>query len=200
MRILFQGDSITDSGRFDDFNNIGNGFVKLIKEELKDDHVLNRGISGNTTDDLLVRWKIDAIDINADIVFILIGVNDVWHHYWANRFSSIEKIEINYEKLVSHLKKANNEVKVVLIEPFAYLSDLFLSHYFPFLNDVKTFVKKLSIKQNTYFIPMQSVFDSYLNKFETKELLYDGIHPTELGNEIIKKEVLKVINLIKTSF
>src|SRR5579875_1295459 len=85
-RILFQGDSITDMGRgrTEDQNHLlGHGYAFIVSAWERANFperqlsFLNRGISGNTSADLAVRWKPDALDLAPDVVSILIGVNDV---------------------------------------------------------------------------------------------------------------------------
>ena len=81
--ILFQGDSITDTGR--DFNydhNTGYGYVTMTAGKIAVDYpgqfrFLNRGISGNRIVDVYARIKKDIINLKPDYVSILIGVNDV---------------------------------------------------------------------------------------------------------------------------
>lgn len=87
IKLLFQGDSITDASRVrDDYHNLGNGYPKFaaryISEKFKniEFEFINLGISGNQTKDLVERLQSDFIDIQPDIVSILIGVNDVWHY------------------------------------------------------------------------------------------------------------------------
>ena len=86
MKILFQGDSITDADRDrEDPHNLGNGYPKdaarFLKEKFPeiDFEFIDLGISGNQTIDLVNRLQSDFIDIQPDIVSILIGVNDTWH-------------------------------------------------------------------------------------------------------------------------
>ncbi|MBQ9920892.1 MAG: lysophospholipase, partial [Clostridia bacterium] len=87
MRILFQGDSITDAGRARDNDiNLGTGYPMLVKatlgfEEPGKYEFFNRGISGNRVVDLYARIKNDIINLKPDVMSILIGVNDVWHEY-----------------------------------------------------------------------------------------------------------------------
>ena len=84
MRILFQGDSITDVGRTRDNNDIamGSGYPLLVKGALGLDNpgkmeFINRGISGNRIVDVYARIKRDIINLKPDVMSILIGVNDV---------------------------------------------------------------------------------------------------------------------------
>ncbi|QCK83060.1 hypothetical protein E5Z46_13115 [Geobacillus kaustophilus NBRC 102445] len=84
-RIVFIGDSITESGRWRDPEQIGYGYVRLIRDYLitayphRSFDVVNRGVSGNRIPDLLARWERDVIDLQPDIVSISIGINDVSH-------------------------------------------------------------------------------------------------------------------------
>ena len=87
VKLLFQGDSITDAGRnYGDFHDLGNGYPKYAAEYIKEKYsdidfeFIDLGISGNQTKDLVERLQKDFIDIQPDIVSILIGINDVWHH------------------------------------------------------------------------------------------------------------------------
>ena len=82
--VLFQGDSITDSGW--DRNNdagLGTGYVQMAASQFsalypeKRVRFLNRGISGHRAKDLRDRWQKDCIDLRPDWVSIMIGINDV---------------------------------------------------------------------------------------------------------------------------
>src|SRR5215471_6505941 len=84
-KLLFIGDSITDCGRREDPEQLGSGFVRMIRDHLaaKDPptcpSIINTGISGNRIPHLAKRWQRDVIDHRPDIVSIMIGINDVWH-------------------------------------------------------------------------------------------------------------------------
>ena len=96
MRILFQGDSITDAGR--DYNNdelLGRGYALLVSAELglrePNQHTfINKGISGNRVVDLYARIKRDIINYQPDVMSSLIGVNDVWHELSDRRFQALK--------------------------------------------------------------------------------------------------------------
>ena len=87
MKILFQGDSITDGGRDrSDPHNLGNGYPKYAAEYLREKfpdvefEFINLGIAGEQTKDIVARIKTDIIDVDADVVSILVGINDIWWH------------------------------------------------------------------------------------------------------------------------
>ena len=76
-RFVFAGDAITSCGRSDEPENIGNGYVRIIRDFLRAKHaptapmVLNRGRSGNTMSEIASRWQEDVIAQKPDVVSIL---------------------------------------------------------------------------------------------------------------------------------
>ena len=87
MRILFQGDSITDAGRARDNNiNVGRGYANLVKTCFNytrplEHEFFNRGVGGNKIVDLYARIRCDAINIAPDFMSVLVGINDIWQEY-----------------------------------------------------------------------------------------------------------------------
>ena len=112
MKILFQGDSITDAGRnYEDIHNLGMGYPKYAAENIRaafpdtDFEFVNLGISGNQTKDLVARLQNDFVDVQPDIVSILIGINDVWHHADDRSWIDNELFENNYRTVLTAIKE-----------------------------------------------------------------------------------------------
>ena len=126
MRILFQGDSITDCLRssYDSGAFMGSGYPCLIQSDLclnrADIEVLNCGISGNRVTNLLARWKKDCINLRPDVISILIGVNDVWHELSHQEGVDAELFEETYRVLLRYTKRMLPETKLILLG--AYLT------------------------------------------------------------------------------
>ena len=105
MKILFQGDSITDAGRSRENDvEIGVGYPLLVKASLGfESHgkyeFFNRGISGNRIVDVYARIKSDIINIKPDVMSLLIGVNDVWHEFAVENGVDAEKFYKIYDML-----------------------------------------------------------------------------------------------------
>ena len=123
MKIVFQGDSITDAGRDKrNYHDMGNGYPKFAAQQLKemfpdvDFEFINQGISGNRTCQLFDRLYLDAIAFEPDIITILIGVNDIWHRYGTGKIETTdEQIETNYRAILTRLKKQTNAKERYLI-------------------------------------------------------------------------------------
>lgn len=196
MKILFQGDSITDANRDYRSFDLGQGYVCFIKESLPNTEIINKGISGNRTLELLERWQADTLDINPDILSILIGVNEVWHHFRFGKMITKEIYYESYRKLIIQSLNNNPKLKIIIVEPFVLKVGVYEEKWTPFLNDLQSLSKKISDEFNLYFIPMQSILDSYLTKYRPEELLEDGVHPTRLGHEIMAKHIVEKLKKV----
>jgi lysophospholipase L1-like esterase len=124
VKLLFQGDSITDAGRsFEDPHLLGVGYPKYAAEYLAkaypqiDFEFINLGIGGNQTKDLVARLQKDFIDIQPDIVSIMIGINDVWHHCELRDWIEDEVFENRYRTVLQALKD-QTKAKIMIIEPY----------------------------------------------------------------------------------
>ena len=114
MKILFQGDSITDAGRARDNDvNVGTGYPLLVKAALGleapgEYEFVNRGISGNRIVDLYARIRRDIINVKPDVMSILIGINDTWHRADNRKWLGNDVFEANYRKVLSEIKEKTN--------------------------------------------------------------------------------------------
>lgn len=206
MRILFQGDSITDAGRSRENNEgMGAGYPHLLKaalgfEEAGKYEFFNRGISGNRVVDLYARIKTDIINIKPDVMSILIGVNDVWHELAEspNGVDSDKYFKI-YDMLISEVKAALPDIKIMIMEPFVLKASATEANWDYFDKEVKLraqMAKKIAEKYGLAYMPLQDGFDALCKKAEPSYWLKDGVHPTEMGHEYIKNEWLKLFKTL----
>lgn len=191
MKILFQGDSITDAGRDrSDPHNLGPGYpfyaADLIKKAFpdKDFEFINLGISGNQTKDLVERLQADFIDIDPDIVSIHIGVNDTWHHAADKSWISNEVFEERYRKVLSEIKAKTN-AKILIIEQFL-LSVPDKDFFREDLNGKIDVTRKLAREFADYYIPLDGLFaQACIGGVEPTHWSDDGVHPNKNGSEFI---------------
>ena len=125
MKILFQGDSITDfNRRHDSEYHLGEGYPSLVKAELgfsePEKYIfINKGVSGNRIVDLYARIKCDIINLKPDFISILIGVNDAWHDFGENPNGvDAEKFFKIYSMIIEEIKDVLPNVKIMIMEPF----------------------------------------------------------------------------------
>ena len=210
MKILFQGDSITDGNRYknkasawDKNHQIGHSYVYLITALLgmkypeKHYEFINRGISGNQTGALLARWQEDCLDIKPDILSILVGVNDCLFASPAGKSDiSASKYEENYRRLLTLAKENDPDVQLILLEPFAHIegqinTPISATVRAATLRSEQKIVRKLAEEFGAIFVPLQEKFDEAMKTREPSYWIWDGTHPTEAGHAIIAREWLK---------
>jgi len=199
--LLFQGDSITDANRKrSQPYDLGEGYVSKLLSSIHHAVIINKGISGNRTIDLLNRWDIDTLSIKPDFLSILIGINEVWHHYKYGNILTPETYKIYYIKLLEEVKEKLPHTKILMIEPFVFPIGEYESKWeIDLLQEQKIF-KELAEQYADYFIPMQSILNAYLSKYKMVDILGDGVHPTKLGHELIAKEITQVIRLFMIEY
>ena len=102
-KLLFQGDSITDADRVrENPLDLGTGYPYYAAQLLRAQHpdvdftFWNRGIGCDETQHLLARIEPDLIALQPDVVSLLIGINDTWHHADARDWMPLSVFEARY--------------------------------------------------------------------------------------------------------
>lgn len=204
--ILFQGDSITDSGRdkqdqgFNTPGNLGTGYPLLAGASMLNKYadlnlkIFNRGISGNKVFQLAERWEKDCLEIKPDILSILIGVNDFWHKIEGNYNGTVEIYRNDYTALIDRTLKALPGIKLIICEPFAVNGiKAVTDKWYPEFYGYQKAAKEIAAKFNASFIRYQSIFDEAQKKASGTYWTGDGVHPTLAGAQLMAKAWLKAI-------
>ncbi len=200
MKILFQGDSITDAGRDrSDIHNLGGGYpfysAELIAKKYPDIEFefMNTGISGDRAESLLARWQDDAVSLAPDIISILIGVNDTWHNSGANdNWMKNSYFEHCYRTILTDIKEKTN-AKIIMIEQFLLYTDdkaYFRTDLAPKIE----ITRKLAREFADAYIPMDGLFAKASVEKEPTFWAADGVHPTEAGARLMAEYYLDAIS------
>ncbi len=187
IRILFQGDSITDAGRDrSDIHQLGGGYPYYAAEEIRAAYpdtafeFLNTGISGDRAESLLARWQEDAIALQPDIISILIGVNDTWHHSGeGDNWEKNAYFESCYRGILREIKEKTN-AKILMMEQFLlYTPDkaFFREDMAPKIE----ITRKLAREFADAYIPTDGLFAQASVEREPTHWAADGVHPTAAG-------------------
>ena len=203
MKILFQGDSITDAGRARNNNDyLGEGYPSLIKSTLNYEEpgkyeFINRGVSGDQVVNLYARIKADIINLEPDVMSILIGVNDVWRDfnfdYKPNGIDAGKYFKI-YSMLIDEVLEALPNIKIMIMGPFTLKGTGNEAYYTDFRKEVIKRAEKAKAIAEKYgfpFIELQDKFDEASKLAPNTNWLKDGVHPAEAGHELIKREWIK---------
>ncbi len=204
--ILFQGDSITDSMRSREWEtNSGSGYMTLVSAHLGYEapgeyRCINRGVSGNRITDLLARQRCDIIHLAPDYMSILVGVNDVWHEFGNGNGVPADKFEMYYNILISEVKEALPDIKIMILEPFVLKGSATEEHWDAFRADVVLHAeasRRVAEQNGLTFVPLQALFEEAAAQVSPTYWLADGVHPTAAGHELIKREWLKAFEKMK---
>ncbi|MBQ3428069.1 MAG: SGNH/GDSL hydrolase family protein [Clostridia bacterium] len=204
IRILFQGDSITDAMRWRESDQYrGSGYATIVSAKLGYDHpdkyeFINRGISGNRVVDLLARIKCDTINLKPDVMSILIGINDVWHELSAQNGVDADIYEEYYRLLIKQIKAALPDIRIIILEPFLLKGSATAEKWEIFRPEAEkraAISKKIAAEFGLDFVPLMKKFDDAVKIAPPEYWIMDGVHPTAAGHELIAREWIKVFNM-----
>jgi lysophospholipase L1-like esterase len=168
-RVVFMGNSITE------------GWSRFCPDFFAGRPFLNRGISGQTTPQMLVRFRPDAIDLKPAVVVILAGTNDIAGNTGP---STLEMIEENIISM-AELAKANS-IKVVL----SSVLPAFDYPWKPGINPAEKIValnamiKKYADNNGIIYLDYFSSMADERNGLKS-EYSDDGVHPNEAGYRVM---------------
>ena len=198
MRILFQGDRITDAGRdHRNYYDLGSGYPKyaaeLIKKEFPDAEFIDLGIGGNRSGQLFDRSSADLINIQPDVVSILIGINDIWHRFSAAPVPTTdEQFELNYRCLLQEIRKRTN-AKIMIMCPFLLDAEK-TQHLREGLDRIIPIVEKLADEFADVYMPLDAIMAEAM-KTQPEPLFFsrDGVHPNANGAAYIGEKYAEYI-------
>jgi acetyl esterase/lipase/lysophospholipase L1-like esterase len=177
-RVVFLGNSITDS------------WINADSAFFAGKPYYDRGISGQTTPQMLVRFREDVINLKPSVVLILAGINDIAENTGP---SKLEDVFGNIMSMAQLAKTAN--IKVVL-------SSVLPANHFPWRPSINPTEKVILLNQMikdyadkngiVYLDYYSAMVDS--EKGLPKNLSYDGVHPTLEGYKIMEPLAEKAIN------
>ena len=166
-RVVFMGDSITDAW--------GRTYGKTSFFPGKP--YINRGISGQTTPQMLIRFRPDVIALKPKLVVILAGTNDIAGNTGP---STLEMIEDNLASM-TELAKANG-IRVVLVSvlPVADYPWRRGLEPAPKIVALNAWMKQYAEKVGAVFLDLHTPMADERNGMKG-DLAYDGVHPNAAG-------------------
>lgn len=177
-RVVFMGNSITE------------GWLSKSPDFFKNRNYINRGISGQTTPQMLLRFRQDVVDLKPAIVVILAGINDIAQNTGPY---SVEDTSGNIFSMCELAKQ--NDIKVIIcsvlpVIDFPWRSGLEPAQKIIDLNNIlKSYASKHELEYVDYYSAMVN------EKMGLKEGLgTDGVHPNEAGYSIMEPILQKTIS------
>ncbi len=196
-KILFFGDSITELGV-----NKG-GYIDIIKEDLvkkglSDQYeIIGAGIGGNKIYDLFLRMEKDVLAQNPDVVFIWVGVNDVWHKASHCTGTDYDKFGRFYDAVGKKLQAKS--IKVILVTPAAIGErNDFSNEQDGDLNLYSNWIRKYAADNSLGIVDLRKAFHEYSvannpTNAEKGILTYDRVHLNAKGNAFVAEAMWKAL-------
>ena len=175
-RVIFFGDSITQMWKLD-LSFPGKAYI-------------NRGISGQTTSQMLVRFRQDVVALQPEVVVILAGTNDIAENQGP---TTVEAIEDNLASMVE-LAEAHH-IRVVLcsvlpVEVYGWRRNIRPVEKIATLN---AWLKGYAEGRRTFFVDYYSATENE-NHGMKKELSDDGVHPNAAGYAVMAPLAARAIS------
>jgi len=176
-RIVFMGNSITEEWK------------RFQPEFFSDNKYINRGISGQTTPQMLIRFRPDVIDLKPTAVVILAGINDIAENTGPSTVKMIAGNIISMAELAE-----SNGIKVIIssILPASGFSWSPIHDPPPKILAINTIIKNYAEKNGmTYLDYYSSMVDD--QEGLKKEYGLDEVHPNKKGYQVMSMLVEKAI-------
>ena len=211
LRILFQGDSVTDCGRGregDPVNrNLGDGYVTMIAGTLLRDYggyeIRNRAVSGDRIADTFSRWIEDAMNLSYDVLSILHGINDVGFGFRLGMGSDRERFARIYDGMLQDSERSHPKAKLVLLEPFIlpvdrgpdsdFSNDIYreFDKWYGEIRARGDIVADIARRHGAIFVPLADDLMKAAEHLGADHYSHDGIHPTAAGHARIASRWLE---------
>jgi lysophospholipase L1-like esterase len=168
--------------------------------------VLNKGIAGNNSNDLVKRIDRDVLSENPDLVILMVGSNDMIN---SKKFISYASFQANYQQLLNQLKFRDIEV-VVMSPPPADTGYVFQRHNRELfsedpnskLDSLNGLIRQLARANQVHYIDINQAFKQQgspnrqahsLIVNQTNMGIADGLHPTREGYRLIAREIYQYL-------
>ena len=170
-RVVFYGDSITDAWHLDE-SFPGKGYI-------------NRGIGGQTTSQMLVRFRQDVIDLQPAVVVVLAGTNDIAGNTGP---ISLADIEANYATLAEQAHLHGIRLIFSSVTP---VHDYTPESQYPFATRDPAKILALNSWLKNYCAANGLIYLDYFSAMVDqrgllkKDLAQDGLHPNLAGYQVM---------------
>ncbi len=195
--VVFQGDSITDTGRNRSItapnvaSALGNGYPLLVAAALLESRperrlqFFNRGVGGDKVPDLRARWDADTLALKPDVLSVLVGVNDFWHKLSLGYTGTIAEYETGLGSLLDGTRRALPRVRLLVLEPFVLRTGAVDAAWFPEFDERRAAAARVAASVGALFVPLQAEFDKLTARAGPQYWTMDGVHPTPAGHSVI---------------
>ncbi len=182
QKIVFFGDSITEAAVRP------GGYIHLLDAAISDESatLIGAGISGHKVPDLQARLDRDVLAHDPDVVFIYIGINDVWHSK-SGMGTPKEEYESGLRDLISRIEAKG--AKVILATP-TVIGEKRENELDPMLEEFAAISRRVAKETGVHLCDLRTASRSYLRILNPRDeakgiLTTDGVHLNPTGNRFL---------------
>lgn len=177
-KVVFMGNSITD------------GWWPKDSIFFIDNNFLDRGISGQTTSEMLVRFRQDVINLKPKAVVILAGINDIAHNNGVISLENVFGNIVSMAELARYNKITPIICSVLPAYDFPWRRGM---NPAPKVIELNKMLKAYADKEGLTYVDYHSAMKDERDGLP-KNLASDEVHPTLEGYKIMEKIVLEAIH------
>lgn len=196
-KVIFFGDSITQAG-------VGpTGYITVLQQMFAKDgrdkkyDLIGAGIGGNKVYDLYLRLEDDVLSKKPDLVFIYIGINDVWHKRSHGTGTDADKFERFYHRLIDKIKASGAKVVICTPTVIGEKKD-FVNELDGDLNKYSEMIRSIAKAKEVELLDLRKATLEYINKNNPENkasgiLTSDAVHMNETGNKFLAEQFEKFL-------
>lgn len=195
--LLFLGDSITDCDHSFDPQDLGDGYVRILAEELG--HftgtvkIKNMGVDGFTISALTRLWNLRCKMLAPDFITILIGINDiaVMKSNGEAATTALASFRQKYEALIEQIQQ-DIDCPIMLMEPFIFPWPAAFQTWEEDVREMGAIIRQIAQKYDLTFV---SLWDRLLEAARVEgydAITIDGVHLTAGGHRILADVWLEI--------
>lgn len=200
-RIVTLGDSITQGGgRPGGYVWQIDQYLKVLYPEQKIE-VVNAGISGHKSNDMLARFQRDVLDKKPDVVTISVGINDVWHGFtpehpagYGPRRVPLEEYRKNVEAMIQAALKANVDVVLFTTTIFedqpGSIRNLRVQNYNEAMREL---ARKYGLRVADQYAAFMAAWEK--NRASGAKLTSDQVHMAPAGDTLMARTALLALGV-----
>lgn len=192
LKIILLGDSITDRGF------LKGGFAALLMKHQSDEwhkkyELVNAGVGGDKISGLVHRLQADVIAKHPSKVFILIGINDVWHRrHSAAVGTEISDFELQYKLLIETLLR--EQILPVLCTTTRPDPGCWPEEAETELAELNNIIRHLAAVYGCFCCDLYTAFTPAPD-IEWIPYTTDGVHLNETGNRLVAQRISAFLHL-----
>ena len=179
---------------------------------------VNKGVSGDTTQGIYSRWAVDVLRFRPTVISLLAGVNDIGRNYDMPPETALRKYRSTVEMILQDTFELLPDVRFFLCEPFwmdvrnqeapfegiphpvcepafrfsnADRQEERIREYARRIAMMQQELPALAAKYGAVYVPFQDLFDEGAKKVPASYLIWDNVHPTMTGHQLLADRWLK---------